>query len=65
MKKIKLDPLALDKQTIAKLDERQLQEILGGAVADFQATSGDCNLGSSSCGTTGNSGSCNTGSSQC
>lgn len=65
MKKIKLDPLALDKQTIAILDERQLQEILGGAIADFTATSGDCNRGSSGCGITGGSGDCNTGSSQC
>jgi hypothetical protein len=65
MKKIKLDPLALDKQTIAKLDERQLQEILGGAVADFAATSGDCSAGSSSCGITGFSGACSAGSSQC
>lgn len=65
MKKIKLDPLALDKQTIARLDERQLQEILGGAVADFAATSGDCTTGSSGCGGTGFSSACSTGSSQC
>jgi hypothetical protein len=63
MKKIKLDPLALDKQTIAKLDERQLQEILGGAVADLALVSGDCTGGSSNC--TGNSGNCTAGSSNC
>lgn len=65
MKKIKLDPLALDKQTIAKLDEKQLQEILGGAVADFAWTSGDCSNGSTDCGITGGSGTCAFGSSQC
>lgn len=30
MKKLKLNPLSLDKQTISLLDERQLQEIKGG-----------------------------------
>uniref|UniRef100_A0AAU6WQL4 Class I lanthipeptide n=1 Tax=Chryseobacterium endophyticum TaxID=1854762 RepID=A0AAU6WQL4_9FLAO len=30
MKKLKLNPLSLDKQTIALLDEKQLQEIKGG-----------------------------------
>jgi len=63
MKKIKLDPLALDKQTIAKLDERQLQEILGGAVNDLALVSGNCGGGSSNC--TGTSGDCSTGSSNC
>ena len=65
MKKIQLNPLALDKETIARLDEKQLQEILGGAIADFAATSGDCSGGSSNCGSTGMSGDCSTGSSQC
>ncbi|MEX8546886.1 MAG: class I lanthipeptide [Mucilaginibacter sp.] len=55
----------MDKQTIAKLDERQLQEILGGTVADFAATSGDCTNGSSNCGLTGGSGDCNAGISKC
>lgn len=30
MKKLKLDPLELDKETIARLDEKQLAEIVGG-----------------------------------
>jgi hypothetical protein len=64
MKKIKLDPLSLDKETIAKLDEAQLQEIIGGAVEDFAVTSGNCGQ-NSDCGTTGTSGSCGLGSSKC
>lgn len=65
MKKVKLNPLALDRETIAKLDEQQLQEIVGGAIADFAGTSGDCTTGNSDCGTTGTSGDCSTGSSKC
>jgi hypothetical protein len=65
MKKLSLDPLALDKQTIAKLDEAQLQEIVGGILEDFAATSSTCTAGNSSCGTTGGSTGCNTGSSKC
>jgi hypothetical protein len=30
MKKLQLDPLELDKETIARLDEKQLAEIVGG-----------------------------------
>lgn len=41
MKKLKLDPLELDKQTMAKLDEQQLQEIVGGSVEMLFATSGN------------------------
>ncbi|MCS3734554.1 class I lanthipeptide [Mucilaginibacter dorajii] len=56
--------MALDKQTISKLDERQLQEILGGVVADLALVSGNCNGGSSN-NYAGNSGDCSTGSSNC
>ena len=65
MKKIQLNPLALDKETIAKLDEKQLQEILGGAIADYAYTSVDCNGGGSDCGSSGQSAGCTTGSSKC
>ncbi|NSL85859.1 class I lanthipeptide [Chitinophaga solisilvae] len=65
MKKIKLDPLALDRETIAKLDEQQLQEIVGGVIADFAATSSGCDTGGSDCGETGQSGGCASGSSKC
>ncbi len=34
MKKEKINPLELDKETIAKLDEQQLQQIVGGATDD-------------------------------
>ncbi|CAL2107780.1 conserved hypothetical protein [Tenacibaculum sp. 190524A02b] len=30
MKKMKLNPLELDKQTIASLNERQLSDVVGG-----------------------------------
>lgn len=49
MKKTTLNPLALDKETIAKLDEKQLQEIVGGTNADVAATSTGCGSGSSTC----------------
>ncbi|WP_293785075.1 class I lanthipeptide [uncultured Pedobacter sp.] len=64
MKKINLDPLALDRETIAKLDEKQLQEIVGGAIENFAATSGDCSTGSSDC-SGGTSGDCSTGNTKC
>ena len=51
MKKIKLNPLQLDKETIAKLDEQQLQEIVGGVNNEDAATScsgvGSCDTVSS------------------
>lgn len=65
MKKIQLNPLALDKETIAKLDEKQLQEILGGAIADYASTSTGCDGGNSDCGSSGMSGGCGSGSSKC
>ncbi|MBT2562527.1 class I lanthipeptide [Pedobacter sp. ISL-64] len=64
MKKINLDPLALDRETIAKLDERQLQEIVGGSVENFAATSGVCTGGSTDC-SGGTSGDCTSGPTTC
>ncbi|MVT44367.1 bacteriocin [Chitinophaga oryziterrae] len=49
MKKTVLNPLALDKETIAKLDEKQLQEIVGGVNVELAATSTGCGSGSSTC----------------
>ena len=64
MKKLELDPLSLDKETIALLDEKQLQEIVGGqAVAP--GTSTGCGSGGSGCGTGGGSTGCGSGGSTC
>lgn len=69
MKKFELDPLSLDKETIALLDEKQLQEIIGGqAVAP--GTSTGCGSGGSTCGatqttTSGGSTGCGSGGSTC
>ncbi|QOR73747.1 class I lanthipeptide [Cruoricaptor ignavus] len=64
MKKLELDPLSLDKETIALLDEKQLQEIVGGqAVAP--GTSTGCGSGASTCGTGGGSTGCGSGGSTC
>ena len=64
MKKLELDPLSLDKETIALLDEKQLQEIVGGqAVAP--GTSTGCGTGGSGCGTGGGSTGCGSGGSTC
>lgn len=56
MKKKKLNPLELDKQTIANLDESQLNAIAGGASDEKQAET-DCSLWTncmpSCCGTYG------------
>lgn len=49
MKKTVLNPLALDRETIAKLDEKQLQEIVGGVATELAATSTGCGSGSSTC----------------
>lgn len=56
MKKMSLSPLALDKQTIAMLDAKQLNEVKGGL-----------NIVSPSSSTGGGGGStgCGSGSSQC
>jgi len=48
MKKLALDPLFLDKETFALLDERQLQEIVGGLGTGGQDTGG-CTGGTSTC----------------
>ncbi|WP_343693112.1 class I lanthipeptide [Chitinophaga sp.] len=50
MKKIALNPLALDMETIAKLDEKQLLEITGGTSSDSDTgSSTGCGSGSSQC----------------
>jgi bacteriocin-like protein len=50
MKKFKLNPLELDKETIAKLDEKQLAEIVGGLNADSPGTTTGCTTGGSCAG---------------
>ncbi|GAA3956308.1 hypothetical protein GO495_27490 [Chitinophaga oryziterrae] len=65
MKKIKFNPLALDKETIARLDAKQLNEISGGVVSDYAATSNGCPLGGSECGVGGTSTGCGSGHSTC
>ena len=63
MKKFNLDPLALDKETIALLDEKQLQEIVGGGgELDLSASTG-CGSGGSTC--SSNSTGCGSGGSTC
>ena len=45
MKKEKLNPLELDKETIARLDEAQLKKIIGGgydAIDDADETATGC-----------------------
>ncbi|REC74458.1 hypothetical protein DRF60_17565 [Chryseobacterium elymi] len=71
MKKFELDPLSLDKETIALLDEKQLQEIIGGQAA-APGTSTGCGSGGSTCGatqttttTSGGSTGCGSGGSTC
>lgn len=64
MKKVNLNPLALDKETIAKLDEKQLQEIVGGVTEDIISNSTGCGSGASTCGGGGSTG-CGSGGSTC
>ncbi|MCI5080327.1 MAG: class I lanthipeptide [Saprospiraceae bacterium] len=65
MKKMSLNPLELDKETIALLDGKHLQEIVGGANnALAPAGSTGCGSGGSTC-TSGTSTGCGSGSSQC
>ncbi|WP_295211085.1 class I lanthipeptide [uncultured Chryseobacterium sp.] len=64
MKKLELDPLSLDKETIALLDEKQLQEIVGGQAA-APGTSTGCGSGGSGCGAGGGSTGCGSGGSTC
>ncbi|HEX6180162.1 MAG TPA: class I lanthipeptide [Chitinophagaceae bacterium] len=66
MKKFNLDPLALDKATIALLDEKQLQEIVGGG-SDLElggAGSTGCGSGGSTCSSSNSTG-CGSGGSTC
>lgn len=65
MKKLTFNPLALDKETIARLDAKQLQDITGGITSDYAATSTGCNIGGSDCGTGGHSTGCGNGHSTC
>ncbi|MCI5080326.1 MAG: class I lanthipeptide [Saprospiraceae bacterium] len=67
MKKLQLDPLDLQKETIALLDGRQLQEIIGGInnAVSGSGTSTGCGSGGSHCTIKGTSTGCGTGSSQC
>lgn len=62
-----MNPLELDKETIALLDGQQLQEIVGGA--NLSEPSGDggstgCGSGGSTC-SSGTSTGCGSGGSQC
>ncbi|OMP81113.1 class I lanthipeptide [[Flexibacter] sp. ATCC 35208] len=65
MKKVILNPLSLDQETIAKLDEQQLREINGGISEDVAAGSTGCGGGGSSCGSggSGGGGGCGSGAS--
>ena len=65
MKKFNLDPMSLDKETIALLDEKQLQEVVGGVGLLVRGTSTGCGTGGSGCGTGGGSGGCGSGGSTC
>lgn len=56
MKKAILNPLELDKKTIAMLDAVQLQSVTGGAAADLTSPSSSSGGRSTGCGS---------GSSQC
>ncbi len=45
MKKEKVSPLDLDKETIARLDEQQLRQIAGGVNDDNGDESNGCDTG--------------------
>jgi len=68
MKKLNLNPLSLDKETIALLDDKQLQEIVGGIGGGSSSSrtggSTGCGSGGSTCGSGGSTG-CGSGSSTC
>ncbi|MFK8009999.1 MAG: class I lanthipeptide [Saprospiraceae bacterium] len=64
MKKLSLNPLSLDKQTIALLDANQLQNVVGG-LAKLAANSTGCGSGASTCGSAGGSTGCGSGASVC
>lgn len=67
MKKLSLNPLELDKETIALLDNKQLQDVIGGVVtpSSSSGTSTGCGSGGSNCTIKGTSTGCGSGSSQC
>ena len=65
MKKMKLNPLELDKETIALLSTDQLQDVVGGANHYGSGNSSGCGSGGSNCTVTGNSTGCGNGSSTC
>ncbi len=67
MKKLKLNPLSLDKETIALLDFKQLKEIVGGRSIALQGTSTGCGTGGSGCNSSvaGGSSGCGSGGSTC
>ena len=64
MKKFNLDPMSLDKETIALLDVKQLMEIVGGITANGAASQRCCGGGSGAC-TDATSTGCGTGGSTC
>lgn len=66
MKKLELDPLSLDRETIALLDEKQLQEIVGGKALAPAGSTG-CGTGGSTCDNSGTGAStgCGSGGSTC
>ena len=65
MKKFNLDPMALDKTTIALLDEKQLQEIVGGSATELGGGgSTGCGSGGSTCSSSNSTG-CGSGGSTC
>ncbi|MFK8009997.1 MAG: class I lanthipeptide [Saprospiraceae bacterium] len=65
MKKLSLNPLTLDKQTIALLDTNQLQKVVGGKTINFIADSTGCGSGNSTCPSGAGSTGCGSGGSTC
>lgn len=63
MKKLSLDPLSLDKETIAMLDAQQLLEVTGGAYLAASGSTG-CGSGGSTCSAENSTG-CGGGASTC
>lgn len=67
MKKMILNPLQLDKETIAMLDATQLADVVGGLNDLGSSTKGGstgCGSGASTCGSGGSTG-CGSGGSTC
>lgn len=65
MKKLSLNPLQLDKETIALLDANQLQDVVGGANVLVGAGSTGCGSGASTCSVGAGSTGCGSGGSVC